>query len=142
MKKFMVRRRKAKRRSRPKTFRLLGAIESYAYLSIMTSNFLGNSPLGVLTSGSDIRSPVAGYTGDMTYVNADNTVSLQEMISSPGLAFQAVNSNVMSNWQNAALQSFFVGASFKIGKQILRKPIANVNRNIFKPLTGASGIRL
>jgi len=85
---------------------------------------------------------VAGYTGDMTYVNADNTVSLQEMISSPGLAFQAVNSNVMSNWQNAALQSFFVGASFKIGRQLLRKPIANVNRNIFKPLTGASGIRL
>ena len=97
----MVRRRKAKRRSRPKTFRLLGAIESYAYLHIMTSNFLGNSPLGVLTSGSDIRSPVAGYTGDMTYVNADNTVSLQEMISSPGLAFQAVTSNVMSKIKEA-----------------------------------------
>jgi len=138
----MVRRRKAKRRSRPKTFRILGAIESYGYLSIMTSNFLGNTPLGVLTSGSDIRSPVAGYSGDMTYVNADNTVSLSEMISSPALAFQAVNQNAMANWQNAALQTFFLGAGMKLTRSLLRKPIANVNRNIFKPLTGASGIRL
>jgi len=108
----------------------------------MTENFLGSSPLGVLTSGSDIRSPVAGYTGSMTYVNADNQISLQEMIQSPGLAFQALNSNVMSNWQNAALQTFFVGAGFKLGRQLLRKPIANVNANIFKPLTGRAGFRL
>jgi len=142
MKKVMVRRRKAKRRSSPRNFRLLKAVESYAYLSIMTENFLGSSPLSVLTSGSDIRTPVSSYTGSMTYANPDNQISLQEMIQSPGLAFQALNANVMSNWQNAALQTFFVGAGFKLGRNLLRKPIANVNANIFKPLTGRAGFRL
>jgi len=33
-----------------------------------------------------------------------------------------------------AVQSIGVGIGFKLGKRLLRRPISNVNRNIFKPL--------
>ena len=150
---IMARRRtKAKRRSSPKTFKVLGALESYAYLSIMTTNFLGTSPLQFLTSGNDIRMPQFGPSGpsdaylaaggSTEYINPDSQISLSEIVQNPALSFRALNNNVMGNWQNAAIQTFFVGAGFKLGKTLLRKPLANVNRNIIKPLTGASGIRL
>ena len=132
------RRTKAKRRSSPKSFRILNAIESYAYASILTRNFAGTTPLGMLTAGADIRAPAATYGGPMTFVNADNTVSLGELIQSPDLAFQALSSNVMNNWKSAFVETLAVGVSFRLGKRILSRPIANINRNIMKPLLGST----
>jgi len=74
----------------------------------------------------------------MTFVNADNTVSLGELIQSPDLAFQALSSNVMNNWKSAFVETLAVGVSFRFGKRLLSRPINNINRNIMKPLLGST----
>tara|TARA_R110002050_G_scaffold281788_1_gene429352 strand:- start:669 stop:980 length:312 start_codon:yes stop_codon:yes gene_type:complete len=103
---------------------------------------MGNSPLGVISSGSDIRAPASGYSGSLTYVNADNTVSLSEIISSPDLALQAISQNAMANWQYMAGASFATGFGFRLGKKLLRRPLSNVQRNIVVPLLGKGVLRI
>ena len=106
--------RKAPRRSRG--ISVLNTLESYAYASILSRGLMGNSPLGVISGGSDIRAPSADYMaggGSLTYVNADNTVSLSEIISSPDLALQAISQNAMANWQYMAGASFATGFGFR-----------------------------
>ena len=49
-------------------------------------------------------------------------------------AFGIVQNNFMNNYQAMAVQSIGIGLSFRLGKRLLRRPISNVNRNIFKPL--------
>jgi len=61
-------------------------------------------------------------------------ISLGDIVSSPDQAFGIVQSNFMNNYQQMAVQSIGVGIGFKLGKRLLRRPISNVNRNIFKPL--------
>ena len=60
--------------------------------------------------------------------------SLGDIVSSPDQAFGIVQNNFMNNYQQMAVQSIGVGIGFKLGKRLLRRPISNVNRNIFKPL--------
>ena len=55
-------------------------------------------------------------------------------ISSPDQAFGVVQSNFMNNYQAMAIQSLGIGIGFRLGKRLLRRPISNVNSNIFKPL--------
>jgi len=50
------------------------------------------------------------------------------------MAFSAMQSNAMANWQAMVIGSLGVSIGFKLGKKLMRRPIANVNRNIFKPL--------
>ena len=138
--------RKAPRRSRG--ISVLNTLESYAYASILSRGLMGNSPLGVISSGSDIRAPQANpvtgvaYGGSLTYVNADNTVSLSEIISSPDLALQAISQNAMANWQYMAGASFATGFGFRLGKKLLRRPLSNVQRNIVVPLLGKGVLRI
>jgi|TARA_R110002074_G_scaffold264775_1_gene436933 hypothetical protein len=135
--------RKAPRRSRG--ISVLNTLESYAYASILSRGLMGNSPLGVISGGSDIRAPSAAYTaggGSLTYVNADNTVSLSEIISSPDLALQAISQNAMANWQYMAGASFATGFGFRLGKKLLRRPLSNVQRNIVVPLLGKGVLRI
>jgi|TARA_R110000823_G_scaffold82558_1_gene186966 hypothetical protein len=132
--------RKAPRRSRG--ISVLNTLESYAYASILSRGLMGNSPLGVISSGSDIRAPASGYSGSLTYVNADNTVSLSEIISSPDLALQAISQNAMANWQYMAGASFATGFGFRLGKKLLRRPLSNVQRNIVVPLLGKGVLRI
>jgi hypothetical protein len=61
-------------------------------------------------------------------------ISLGDIVSAPDQAFGIVQSNFMNNYQQMAVQSIGVGIGFKLGKRLLRRPISNVNRNIFKPL--------
>lgn len=136
----MAPRKKKTVRRRSRAISALNVLESYMYANIMTQSFLGTSPLGVFTSGSDIRSPASTYSGPMTYVNADSTVSLTEMIQSPDLAAQAISANAMANWKYAVGASLVTGVSFRLGKKLLRRPIANINRNLAKPL--GVGIKL
>ena len=135
--------RKAPRRSRG--ISVLNTLESYAYASILSRGLMGNSPLGVISGGSDIRAPSADYMaggGSLTYVNADNTVSLSEIISSPDLALQAISQNAMANWQYMAGASFATGFGFRLGKKLLRRPLSNVQRNIVVPLLGKGVLRI
>ena len=132
--------RKAPRRSRG--ISVLNTLESYAYASILSRGLMGNSPLGVISSGSDIRAPAPSYSGSLTYVNADNTVSLSEIISSPDLALQAISQNAMANWQYMAGASFATGFGFRLGKKLLRRPLNNVQRNIVVPLLGKGVLRI
>jgi hypothetical protein len=61
-------------------------------------------------------------------------ISLGDIVSAPDQAFGIVQNNFMNNYQAMAIQSIGIGLSFRLGKRLLRRPLSNVNRNIFKPL--------
>jgi len=139
--KNMARGRKAKstRRRSPKTISVLNTMESLTYASILTEGLAGTSLLGLFGKG-DLRAPQAGYSGPITFVNPDGVVSLQDMINQPALALQAVQGNFMNNYQSMALSAFYTNIGYRFGRKLLRKPIANVNRNIMKEL--GLGVRI
>ena len=124
----MARRRKRTRRRTAKKISLIDIAESYAYASIITGSVMNNSPVGFL--GFDGAS---GSTA-MTTTNGGASVSLSSIVSDPGAAFDSMQSNFMASYQAAAVQAIGVGLTFKFAKRLLRKPIANVNRNLMKPL--------
>jgi hypothetical protein len=131
----MARRRKTRRRRSPKKFRIINAIEAYAYANLLTTGLAGSTPVQFLTGGSDIQvgTVSVGGTTAMTIMGAEQ-LTLSEMISNPGVAFAGMQSNFMNNYQNMAVQAIGIGVGFKLAKKLLRRPISNVNRNIFKPL--------
>ena len=132
----MARRKKAKRRRSPKTISLLNIAESYAYASVLTGGVMGNSPIGAL--GFD----GSGATGGAGYgmVTTNGSMTLQSIISDPGSSFDSMSSMFMANYQAMAVSAIGIGITFKFAKKLLRKPIANVNRNLIKPL--GIGVRL
>jgi len=132
----MARRKKAKRRRSPKTISLLNIAESYAYASVLTGGVMGNSPIGVLGFDGAGTAGVAGY--GMTTTNG--AMTLQSIISDPGSSFDSMSSMFMANYQAMAVSAIGIGITFKFAKKLLRKPIANVNRNLIKPL--GIGVRL
>ena len=132
----MARRKKAKRRRSPKTISLLNIAESYAYASVLTGGVMGNSPIGVLGFDGSGTAGGAGY--GMTTTNGSMT--LQSIISDPGSSFDSMSSMFMANYQAMAVSAIGIGITFKFAKKLLRKPIANVNRNLIKPL--GIGVRL
>jgi hypothetical protein len=67
-------------------------------------------------------------------MSGGDSISLGDIVSAPDAAFGIVQSNFMNNYQAMAVQSIGIGLSFRLGKRLLRRPISNVNRNIFKPL--------
>jgi len=132
----MARRKKAKRRRSPKTISLLNIAESYAYAAVLTGGVMGNSPIGAL--GFD----GSGATGGAGYgmVTTNGSMTLQSIISDPGSSFDSMSSMFMANYQAMAVSAIGIGITFKFAKKLLRKPIANVNRNLIKPL--GIGVRL
>jgi|TARA_R110000824_G_scaffold346007_2_gene532763 hypothetical protein len=141
----MARRKsKAKRRRGPKMMSLINIAESYAYATILTEGLMGTSPVGVITGASDIKaiqsSASRSLVSDYSTYSGTEEISLADLVASPDVAFSQINSNMMSNWQAMAIQSLTVGLTFKFGKKLLRRPVANVNRNIFKPL--GMGVKL
>lgn len=134
----MARRRsKSKRRRSPKQFSLLNAAEAYAYASILSAGVFGNSPWGFITDQSDIAQSTD--TSLMAYTGAQS-LSLSELVTHPDVAFNQMQSNVMSNYQGMAIASITTGVGFKLFKKLMRRPISNVNRNIMRPL--GVGIKL
>ena len=132
----MARRKKSRRRRSPKTISLLNIAESYAYATVLTGGVMGNSPIGVL--GFDGSAGGAGY--GMTTTNGAGAMTLQSIISDPGSSFDSMSSMFMANYQAMAVSAIGIGITFKFAKKLLRKPIANVNRNMMKPL--GIGVRL
>ena len=140
----MARRKsKAKRRRSPKMMSIINLAESYAYLSVLSEGIAGTSPIGLLGAG-DIKAmkvyPGAGEVGSYTAYSGTDAISLADMVSSPDVAFSTLQSNFESNWQAMAIKSVGIGLTFKFGKKLLRRPIANVNRNVFKNL--GMGVKL
>ena len=129
----MARRKKKSRRRRAKTISLINLAESYAYASVLTGGVANNTPVGFI--GFD----GAGGTALAT-TNGGASVSLQSLVADPGSSFDAMQTNFMSSYQAMAVQAIGIGITFKFAKKLLRKPIANVNRNMMKPL--GIGVRL
>jgi hypothetical protein len=76
----------------------------------------------------------------MATTNGGGSVSLQSLVADPGSSFDAMQTNFMASYQAMAVQAIGIGITFKFAKKLLRKPIANVNRNMMKPL--GIGVRL
>ena len=123
---------------------LINIAESYAYATILTEGLMGTSPVGVITGASDIKaiqsSASRSLVSDYSTYSGTEEISLADLVASPDVAFSQINSNMMSNWQAMAIQSFGVGLTFKFGKKLLKRPISNVNRTIFKEL--GMGVKL
>jgi len=140
----MARGRKKAKRRRAKTISLLNLAESYAYASILTEGVAGTTPYNLIVGGSDIAMgkviDVGLGTTSLTGYTGTDQITLTEMVTSPDVAFSTMSSNFMSNWQNMVVKSFAVSVGFRVGKRLLRRPLNNVSRNIFKPL--GLGVRL
>jgi len=135
----MARRKKASRRRSPRAVSLLNVAESYAYANIMTQGIMGTSPMGFVTGEGDAgmvtSRPLSIYDAPLTtYSNPDGAVSLSDIISQPEGSFAAMQAGFKANYQTMAVNSILTGITFRVGKRLLRRPISNVNRNVFKPL--------
>lgn len=134
----MARRKKSSPRRRSRSVSLLNVAESYAYANVLTSGLMGTTPVGFITGATDLgykSSPVgAGSLMASPVMVGGDSISLGDIVSAPDAAFGVVQNNFMNNYQSMAISSIGVGLSFRLGKRLLRRPISNVNRNIFKPL--------
>jgi len=135
----MARRKKASRRRSPRAVSLLNVAESYAYANVLTSGLMGTTPVGFVTGATDlgmkmVPDRVGGYDTSSMVMSGGDSISLGDIVSAPDAAFGIVQSNFMNNYQAMAVQSIGIGLSFRLGKRLLKRPISNVNRNIFKPL--------
>jgi len=135
----MARRKKASRRRRSRAVSLLNVAESYAYANIMTQGIMGTSPMGFITGEGDAgmvtSKPLSIYDRPTsTYSNPDGAISLSDLLSQPEGSFADMQAGFKANYQMMAVNSILTGITFRVGKRLLRRPINNVNRNIFKPL--------
>ena len=100
---------------------------------------MGTTPVGFVTGATDlgmkaIPDSVGSYDTSSMVMSGGDAISLGDIVSAPDAAFGIVQNNFMYNYQAMAVQSIGIGLSFRLGKRLLRRPISNVNRNIFKPL--------
>ena len=144
----MAKRRKRSRRRN--TFSVINALEAYVYATILTEGVAGTSPIGLLTGATDLTQVSSMLTkqqssgefggGGMITVGGD-AISLGDIATEPSLAFSTMANNFQANLVPMAFAAFGTSFTFRIGKRLLRRPIANINRNIMKPALGA-GIKL
>jgi len=133
----MAKRKGKRTRRRSNDVKLLNVLEAYAYATILTEGALGTSPFGFITGDTNLASRTSGAIGGRDtsmIISGAGEISLGDLVKEPQLALDTIYGNVNNNWQAMAIQSVMVGVGFKFGKRLLRRPIANVNRNIMKPL--------
>jgi len=135
-------RRKAKRRSRRKTFSILNGLEALAYASILSEGITGGSLANLIGGAGDLgMASIAGSPGmresgtSMTMVGASQ-ISLADIVSEPSLAIQTMGQNFTSNLFPMALAGFTTSVGFSIGRKLLRKPLSSVTRNLIHPVFG------
>mgnify|MGYP003679056169 CR=1 FL=1 len=145
----MARRKKSTRRRSPKTVSLITLAESYGQASILTNGVLGSTPMQFITGATDLgMAPQAVGGGALGYGAASTamvsvgggSLSLGDIVSQPEQAFGIMQQNVMNNYIPMAAQSFYLSTGVKIGRRLLRRPINQVNRTVFKQL--GLGVRL
>jgi|TARA_R110002124_G_C8958570_1_gene513864 hypothetical protein len=146
----MARRKATRRPRRSRAVSLLNLAESYAYTSILTEGLFSASPAEFILGQGDLA-PSSSWTtaGVMSaYTNnpdagagaGANPLSLRDIFKEPGYAFSTIQARGQANMINMAISSAMVGISARLAKRVLRRPIANVNKNIFKTLS--LGVRL
>jgi hypothetical protein len=99
---------------------------------------MGTTPVGFITGATDLgyksSNVGAGSLMASPVMVGGDSISLGDIVSAPDAAFGVVQNNFMNNYQSMAISSIGGGLSVRLGKRLLRRPISNVNRNIFKPL--------
>ena len=146
----MARRRATKRRRRTRSFSVLGAVESYAYASILTQGLFNNSPLNFLT-GSDNLNPSATWQFDSVVdasmgnpkgygsaIGADR-ITLRELLDDPGFVAATVVGRGQANMIPMAISAITLNAGAKIFRRVMRQPFNKANA-LIRPL--ALGVRL
>ena len=148
----MVRRKAKARRRRMKSFSVLNAVESYAYASIISEGLFDATPISFLTGGVSSNLNAGGWTPEATqtyFLNnpqlgaaqGANPLTLREVFEDPGFAANAIIGRGRANALSMAFQAATVSVSMRLFKRLLRRPLANVQRNLIKPLIGP-GVRL
>ena len=130
----MVRRRKAKRVRRRKSFSIKNAAFSLGYANIISSGLFGTNILAFVLGRT-----TAGYGASPGFVSGPG-IGIRELIENPE-NIEQVASNAMSNLPTMVTSAIVLSVSERLFKRLMRAPLANVNRNIMKPLLGA-GIKL
>ncbi len=134
-------RRKAKPRRRSRAFSLTNAAFSLGYANILSQGIFGTNIAGFLLGRTS-----AGYGA--SFVSGPG-ISFQELISigagggsAEGGNLQTVQDNIRSNLPSMLIQSVTLSVTERIFKSVMRRPLANVQRNIVKPLLGSSMVRV
>ncbi len=136
-------RKKKTRRSGPKTFRILNALESLTYAEIIARGTTGGGVWSFITGVQDLA-PMktmsldmgnGGGTSDPSWAGTAE-ISLSDLMAHPGQSVAEMANNFQSNLIPMAASAFGVSIGFRIGKRLLRKPIANINRNLVRPALG------
>jgi len=131
-------RKKAKRsrRRNPNSIKLLPLAEAYLQFNVLTQGATNTNPVQFLFG----KTQAGAVMGSQGLAYGANSVSLKELITrfstphggSGSLATMSeseiVWDNIQKNWVNMAFQSVAIGAGFKVGKKLLRKPISQANR--------------
>ena len=117
-------RRKARRAPRRrKSFSLSNALFSVGYATILTEGaFKTSAPQFLL---GDV---VPGYS-------SGGGISLKELIARPEL-LETAASNTMAALPTMVVQSFALGITEKVFKQVMRTPLRRINSGIVRPLLG------
>ena len=131
----MAPRKKAKRPRRSKSFSLTNAAFSVGYANILSTGVFGTNLAGFLL-GRDSQ----GYGASQV---SGAGISLQELIGivagggSPQAGdLSTIQSNLKDNLPNMIFQSVALSVTERVFKSVMRRPLANVNRNIVRPLLG------
>lgn len=134
---------KKRKSRRAKSFSVINALEAYVYATILTEGVAGTSPWGFITGASDIvqRTHYTGVQEGTTSWSGTGEISVGDLMTEPSVALDTMANNFQSNLAPMAIAAFGTSITFRIGKKLLRRPIANINRNIMKPALGA-GIKL
>jgi|10_taG_2_1085330.scaffolds.fasta_scaffold128945_2 hypothetical protein len=144
----MAKRKKSKRRKKPTTS-LISIVESVGYASIMTEGLFNTDPYNFITGEDNITlGPSVTYTGAFNAAltggysasSGADKITLREMFNNPTVGFAVSQANLFNNWQSMMMKSIGWGIGMKFGRKLMKRPIASINRSIFKPLS--LGVRL
>jgi len=132
---------KRKRRTR-RGFSLINAAESLAYANIMSQGLFNANIAEFVFGSAAIPGGVKGGMGlGVVGGYGGNAWGISELIADPNL-FSNVAMRAQQNAWPMAVQAATVSIGFRLFKRLLRRPISNVNRNIFTPLLGKNVVRL
>ena len=135
--------RKKKRSRRRKTWSILNGLEALAYASILSEGVTGGNLAEFIGGAGDLKmtTTVGGVgRGDMV-ISGQGQISLADIVAEPGLAIQTMGDNFQANLLPMAFAAFTTSVGFSVGRKLLRKPLANITRNIIHPVLG-KGVRM
>jgi len=148
----MARRKAKSRRRRTRSFSILNAVESYAYASVLTQGLFDASVTQFLTGADNVTASGLALTPEQTQsyflenptmgaTYGANPLSLRDIMGNPAFAANAIIGRGRANAINMAMQAATISVSLRVFKRLLRRPLANIQRNLVKPLIGP-GVRL